>query len=255
MAGTGGGKVLEPGAAISRRSRQQRCPRSRGVRSGSYCHLAFERESNAPAVEHPHRRRRLERSRPFRRRSTRPRWIVSRSRGALERPGDARVSPSGRSSTRADGGRRSADQLVRHRRGSRGAIGAAGPKTDDCRGNRPRRVGHAHEHRCDAHRLAERRAPGRVRSSRRSTDRRAAAAQGIVPVDLCRRWERDAVRDGFSVAIAARVADQRAGYCRRHADRGLGEDPRRSARRARWRVRREDYSGAVGNPFRGSRSR
>ena len=53
------GKVLEPRAAISRRSRQQRCPQSRGVRSGSYGHLAFERESNAPAVEHPHRRRRL----------------------------------------------------------------------------------------------------------------------------------------------------------------------------------------------------
>ena len=64
-------------------------------------------------------------------------------------------------------------------------------------------------------------------------DRRAAAAQGIVPLGLCRRWERDAVRDGFSVAIAARVADQRAGHGRRHANRGLGEDPRRSTRRAR----------------------
>ena len=39
--------------------------------------------------------------------------------------------------------------------------------------------------------------------------------KGSLPVDLCRRWKGDAIRDGFSVAIAARVADQRAGYGRR----------------------------------------
>ena len=86
-------------------------------------------------------------------------------RGALERPGDARLSLSGRSAARAAGGRRSADQLVRHRRRSRGPIRAAGPEADDRRADRPLRAGHAHERRRDADRLAERRAAGRVRSA------------------------------------------------------------------------------------------
>ena len=68
------------------------------------------------------------------------------------------------------------------------------------------------------------------------TDCRATAAQGLVPLDLRGRWHGDAVCDRLFVAIAARPADQRAGHRRGDADRGLGEDPRRSTRRARRRV-------------------
>ncbi len=62
-------------------------------------------------------------------------------------------------------------------------------------------------------------------------DRRQPAAQGIVPVAVRVERPRDGVRDRPDLAVAARPAHQRAGHRRRADDRGLGQGPRRSARR------------------------
>ena len=83
--------------------------------------------------------------------------------------------------------------------------------------------------------------------------RRRAAPQGFVSVGVHVRRRRHALRDRFSVALAAWPAHQRAGHRGRDADGRLGEDSRRPARGEGRRLRRADHGRAVGNALRRSR--
>ncbi len=125
--------------------------------------------------------------------------------------------------------------------------GAAPPATAHRLTHRAFRARRCRERRDRAHHLAERRAAGRVRHQGGPDVEGVAAPEGIVPVAVRVERPRDDVRDRSDLALAARPAHQR-GRDRRHADdRGLGQDPRRSAGAARRRLRSADHRGAVGD--------
>ena len=115
------------------------------------------------------------------------------------------------------------------------------------------RTRRAHRYRRCADRLAERRLPGGVRPGGRCGPRHGTTAEGILPLALQLRRDRDAVRDGFSLAVAARSPYQRAGHGGDHPDRGLGQDPRRPARGQGRALRPPHHRRALGDVLRGPR--
>ncbi len=241
-------------SAVSRRSRQQRRARSRGVGRRALSRLArraapvrFEPLPSAAGwrgVRHPRSEQRW---------PARSGWPAERIAGpdAVSRHGG--VSLAGDSTARAADGRRSAHQLVRHRRRHRDSIRPADAEAGDHRVAGAFRSGDAHRRRGHADRLAERHHAGRLRSPRRRSDRGRAASEGILSLGVRRRWDGHAVRDRLPVAIAARPSHQRAGHGRRDPDRRLGEDSRRSAGGEERSLRCPDHRRAVGNALHRSR--
>ena len=149
-----------------------------------------------------------------------------------ERQGDTRLPLAGRAAEGGDRDRRSAHQLVRHRRTDRSADRPApaeavidGPIVHVGLGTATARRGRSAS-------------SGRTASLQSEFDRPAgttiAASQrlkGSCPWLFAWNGREMALRDRPDLAIAARPAHQRAGHRRRPDDRGLGQGPRRSARR------------------------
>ena len=123
---------------------------------------------------------------------------------------------------RATADRRSADQLVRHRRRDRDSGRPARPEAGDRRARgplRPRRQPRASTSRGSSGRTACCRPSS---TWRRSAHRRQQRLKGSCPWLFAYERHGDAVRDRLPLALAARPAHQRAGHGRRAADRGLG---------------------------------
>ncbi len=155
--------------------------------------------------------------------------VAARSAGLAAGPRHARLPLAAAPAPRPAVGRRSADQLVRHRRRGPGPFGTAHADAAHLEPARALRSRDGSARGRRACRLAERRHAGRLRRRHRPGHRGRSAPQGLLSVGLRRQRDRLPLRDRLSVAISSRAADQRAGDRRRLANGGLGEDPRRPA--------------------------
>ena len=109
----------------------------------------------------------------------------------------------GRQAEVRDGARRSAHQLVRHRRRSGGSHRPARAAHADRLPHRPHRTGRGHARRGGPCLLAQRHHSVRVRADGRRHHRRDAAPEGLVPVAVCLEWPGDGVCHRPDLAIAA----------------------------------------------------